>query len=260
MGRPRGGIVLGLAPWMLAAESDQSQPAAAQPGPSQPFRVDTNFVRVDAYPTSDGRPVQDLTANDFEVLEDGVPQRIETFEHVQINQLISTSDRRDPSTVAEARTAAANPRARVFVIFLDGYQTPVEGSYRIQHVLATMLDRLIGPDDLFAVMTPRMSASEIVFARRTETIEGELQRYWYWGRGDSMVQQDPEDQQIMLCYGDGATGSRNGPGVDAGALIARRHEKLVMDALTDLSKISPRRPRRAQGRDYRDQRLAALSA
>ena len=267
--------VLGLAPWMLAAESDQGQPAAAQPGPaqagpaqpgaaqpgpSQPFRVETNFVRVDAYPTSDGRPVLDLTANDFEVLEDGVPQRIETFEHVQINQLISTSDRRDPSTVAEARTAATNPRARVFVIFLDGYQTPLEGSYRIQHVLATMLDRLIGPDDLFAVMTPRMSASEIVFARRTETIEGELQRYWYWGRGDALVQQDPEDQLISCATATSLPGSRNDPGVDANS-AHRTPARKAGDGRADRPvEISPRRARRAQGRDCRDQRLAALSA
>ena len=255
--------VLGLAPWLLAAGSNQAQPASAQPAPAppgapqsgqalpgqpQPFRLETNFVRVDAYPTSDGRPVQDLTANDFEVLEDGVPQRIETFEHVQINQLVSTTDRRDPSTVAEARTAAANPRARVFVIFLDGYQTPVEGSYRIQHVLANMLDRLIGPDDLFAVMTPRMSASEIVFARRTETIEGELQRYWYWGQGDALVQQDPEDQLIEMCFEGGAPADQSG--VDSGALIARRHEKLAIDALVDLSKYL---------RGVRDERKAVIT-
>ena len=182
------------------------------------------------------------------MLEDGVPQRIETFEHVQINQLVSTTDRRDPSTVSEARTAAANPRARVFVIFLDGYQTPLEGSYRIQHVLATMLDRLIGPDDLFAVMTPRMSASEIVFGRRTETIEGELHRYWYWGQGDALVQQDPEDQLIQMCFEGGAPADQSG--VDAGALIARRHEKLAMDALVDLSKYL---------RGVRDERKAVIT-
>ena len=247
--------ILGLAPWLVTSEANQAAPATpqtapAQPGPTQPFHVETNFVRVDVFPTSDGRPVLDLTANDFEVLEDGAPQRIETFEHVQINQLISTTDRRDPSTVAESRAAAMNPRARVFVIFLDGYQTPVEASYRIQHVLATMLDRLIGPDDVFAVMTPRMSAGEIVFGRRTETIESELQRYWYWGRADAMVQQDPEDQLIMSCYGDTPPGSRNDPGVDAGALIARRHEKLVMDALTDLSRYL---------RGVRDERKAVIA-
>jgi VWFA-related protein len=246
--------VLGFAPWLLASGGEQALPPAhqdtpVQPGPAQPFRVETNFVRVDVFPTADGRPVLDLTANDFDVLEDGVPQKIESFEHVQINQLVSSSDRRDPSTIAESRVAAANPRARVFVIFLDGYQTPVEGSYRIQHVLANMLDRLIGPDDLFAVMTPRMSASEIVFARRTETIEGELQRYWYWGRGDALVQQDPEDQLIQLCYGDPGA-PRNNPGVDAAALIARRHEKLALDALTDLSRHL---------RGVRDERKAVIA-
>ena len=42
----------------------------------------TNFVQVDVYPTSDDRPVTDLTAEDFEVLEDNTPQKIETFEFI----------------------------------------------------------------------------------------------------------------------------------------------------------------------------------
>ena len=48
----------------------------------QPIRVGTNFVRVDAYPTKDGRIVEGLVAADFEVLEDGVPQKIDSFEHI----------------------------------------------------------------------------------------------------------------------------------------------------------------------------------
>ena len=55
---------------------------AAQP--QQPIRVDTNFVRVDAYPMRDGKPVFDLKAEEFEVFEDGVLQKIESFEHVVV--------------------------------------------------------------------------------------------------------------------------------------------------------------------------------
>ena len=41
-------------------------------------------MRVDVYPTKDGQPVNDLTRDDFEVVEDKTPQRIEQFEQVQI--------------------------------------------------------------------------------------------------------------------------------------------------------------------------------
>ena len=47
---------------------------------AQPFRVDVNLVNV-AFSVRDahGRPAADLSKDDFEVLEDGVPQRISLF-------------------------------------------------------------------------------------------------------------------------------------------------------------------------------------
>ena len=47
--------------------------------PQQPpmFRTEANFVRVDVYPTQAGKPVLDLRAEDFEVLEDGEAQSIQ---------------------------------------------------------------------------------------------------------------------------------------------------------------------------------------
>ena len=62
-------------------------PAPQQP-PQQPpprFRAETNLVRVDAYATKDGVPVQDLTAEDFEVFEDNAPQKIDSFEHIVVD-------------------------------------------------------------------------------------------------------------------------------------------------------------------------------
>ena len=48
------------------------------------FRSEANFVRVDVYPTSDGKAVLDLKAEDFEVFEDNAPQSVQTFEHVVV--------------------------------------------------------------------------------------------------------------------------------------------------------------------------------
>ena len=93
-----------------------------------------------------------------------------------------------------------------------------------------MLDRLIGPDDVFAVMTPRNVGDRLTFPRKTTTIEGELQRYRYWGQKDMMVKTDREDEAILSCYG---PSDRNPL---SGELIARRHEKLTVDALTDLAR------------------------
>ena len=184
-----------------AAAIEGQSPATPPQEPQRPtFRLDANFVRVDIYPTSDGKPVTDLTAADFEVLEDGVPQQIETFERVDIAGHTPVEQRRDPNNVAEMRAQAENPRARVFVIFLDTYNTEMTGSHRMQRSLVSMLDQMLAPDDLFAVMTPHMSPSDLAFARKTETVEGYLRRYWTWGERDRLYPTDPIERRYIDCY------------------------------------------------------------
>src|SRR5438552_2042473 len=95
-------------------------PSGPQPQPSIPqptFRTEANYVRVDVYPTRDDAPVLDLRQDDFEVLENGVPQKIEQFEHVVLRAAGPQEARVEPNTVAESRAMAENPRARLFVLF-----------------------------------------------------------------------------------------------------------------------------------------------
>jgi VWFA-related protein len=236
---------------------DNARPAStaqADATPPQPrFRTETNFVRVDVYPTADGRPVRDLTANDFEVFEDGKPQKIETFEHVEVRGRIPQEERREPNTMREARALAEDPRSRIFVVFLDTYHTEISGSHRMQRVLVDLLDRIIGPDDLFGVMTPEMSPSDLALSRRTVTTAGFLSKYWNWGRRDSMVR-DPIEEMYEACFperspelaagmpprpcttplGDESESRTFYNGI-AKEMIARRREKRVLDALGDLS-------------------------
>lgn len=49
---------------------------AARPSPPQPFRSGVDMVRVDALVTWEGRPVTGLSAADFEIRDNGVPQRL----------------------------------------------------------------------------------------------------------------------------------------------------------------------------------------
>jgi VWFA-related protein len=215
----------------LAAQTGSGQPPADQPT----FRLDANFVRVDLYATLDGRAVTNLTASDIEILEDGVPQAIETFEHVALSRGVPVEQRRDPSSVSQMRAEAENPRARLFVIYLDTAHTTLSGSHAMKRTLVTMLDRMLAPDDLFAVMTPYMSPTDLSFARKSVTVEGYLSKYWTWGERDWMVPQNPEEQTFLECFPDRG-GARRGPVSElAEQLIARRREKVALDSLTDLT-------------------------
>jgi VWFA-related protein len=203
--------------------------------PRPTFRTEANYVRVDVYPTANGAPVADLAQADFEVLENGVPQKIEQFERVLIRANVPQDARVEPNTVRDSRAMLENSRARVFVVFLDTYHVEVEGSHRIRQPLVDALDRLIGSDDLVGVMTPEMSARDITFARKTTTIEGFLARHWYWGERSRLNPPDPEDEQYGACYPNVLPGDRcaDQNGI-AAEMIDRRHEKRTIDALEDL--------------------------
>ena len=190
------------------------------------FRTGANYVRVDMYATVDGKSVDDLTAEEVDVLEDGVPQKLEAFEHVQVRPAGPQEARREPNTIEESRQAAAEARARVFVIFLDTYHTTIEGSANMRLPLIKLLDRLLGPDDLVALMTPEMGASEITLARKTTVISNIMQTQWMWGRRGRIADNDPKEDLYESCYGSANNTAKE--------MKARRREKLTLDALSDL--------------------------
>ncbi len=212
---------------------------ASSQTPSPTFRTEANYVRVDVFPSKDGVPVTDLAASDFEVREGGVPQRIEQFERVLIRGNVPQELRVEPNTLADSRHAAQNSRARVFVVFLDTAHVSIDDSHKIRQPLVDALNTLIGPDDVFAVMTPEMSARDIVFARKTTSIERMLARYWTWGERNEPVGRDPQEQQYVMCYpgmfptrcSDGSVADDRGI---ADTMIERRREKMTLEALTDL--------------------------
>ena len=209
----------------LLAQADQIPSTQ----PQQPtFRAGANYVRVDMYATEDGQPVEDIKAGEIDLREDGVPQNIETFEHVVVRAAGPQETRIEPNTVAESRQMAADARARVLVIFLDTYHTQLGSSARMRLPLTRFLDRVLGPDDLVALMTPEMSATDITFARKTTVISNIMQEEW-WGRRARLTDRDPKEEIYEACYGV-STSSND----IASQMMARRREKLTLDALEDL--------------------------
>jgi VWFA-related protein len=197
---------------------------------SQPrFRGGANLVRVDTYATAGGEPISDLTIDDFEVLEDNVPQRLESFQLVKPRPPAPADVVREPNTVAESREMARDPEARLFVLFMDIWHVQLEGSHRAQVPLTAFLDRAIGQDDLVGVMHPAMAARSIAFGRRMATVGGILKNHWYWGERDKVVTSDPREQELEQCYPD----LDDTMGI-AHEMIRRRRETRTLRALEEL--------------------------
>jgi VWFA-related protein len=206
-------------------------PQAPRQVPQQPpFKSQVNLVRVDVYATANGTPVQDLTAADFEILEDGKPQKIDSFEHVSIRPALTEPV--DPNSTRSALREVADPHRRVFVVYLDIEHVDVGGSHNIREPLIDLMTRVLGPDDLVGIMTPEMSPDQITFGRRTEVIEDGLRNGWAWGRRNTILLDDKE-KEYDACFPPIECGEAS-PSKLAQALIHRRREKMVLDSLQDL--------------------------
>ena len=56
------------------------------------------------------------------------------------------------------------------------------GSHSVRQPIGDALNRLVGPDDLVAVMTPEMSVAGLTFDRSPRSINDLLARHWDWGK------------------------------------------------------------------------------
>jgi VWFA-related protein len=165
--------------------------AHAQQDPEQQrptFRTGANLVRVDATVIDRrGNPVTSLTADDFAVFEDGIPQRIQSFKFVGATGLpvpgddVSLAIRSPEHAAAEA----ARDEVRVFLIFWDEYHIgEFDSATRARQALERFVLSELGPTDLVAIMdqlTPldaiRFTRDRRALADRIHTLRGRLGVY-----------------------------------------------------------------------------------
>src|SRR5678815_2616462 len=110
-----GARVLGfvLLSGVIASSAQQTPPQQQRP---PVFRGESVLVTVDVYPQREGKIVEGLKAEDFQILEDGKPQAVENVEFVRVEPSLSESERRDPNSVTEMLRQASDPHNRVFVV------------------------------------------------------------------------------------------------------------------------------------------------
>lgn len=169
-------LAFGLATGLLGSVSAQA-PQQQQPT----FRAGVKLVRVDV--TATGRndaPVPDLTASDFEVTEDGIPQRIEQLQFVKLDGERPAGDERSLQirNQDQAEAEAARDDVRVFAIFLDDYH--IDKSPGITIPLRKALSTLVGrfwPTDLVAIMDPLTPLSALEFTRSHAALQDVVNRF-----------------------------------------------------------------------------------
>jgi VWFA-related protein len=189
-------VVCAVAILILAVPGQARQePQAESQRPT--FRSGAHYVRVDVYPTRDGKPVTGLTAADFELLEDGKPQVIEAVEFIDHPAWTPSGERRDPNSQRDGFELARDPKYRVFVLYLDAYHVDFGGSHRVRVPLGELLNRMLGPQDLFGMLTPAQSPKDLLLGQQTLSIEEQLEKLPMWGIAGRL---EPQPGEVELEY------------------------------------------------------------
>ncbi|MBE3132807.1 MAG: VWA domain-containing protein, partial [Acidobacteria bacterium] len=153
-------IVPVVALLLLTAQPDARQAAAppAQPDrqfPPVTFKVEINYVEVDAVVVDQqGQFVRSLARDDFQVLEDGKPQKVTAFALVDIPVERAEAPVFVPRPVEpDIQTNARGLDGRLYLIILDDRHTNFFRSNRVRQAARQFIERDLGANDLAAVVT-----------------------------------------------------------------------------------------------------------
>lgn len=192
-----GGAQTGQSP-NTGASQQPAQPPPAEP--QQPvFRTGINFVRVDVIITDkNGNAVADLQPSDFEVVEDGKPQKIETFKLIKLDGGRVEAANEAPKAIRsefDEESEAARDDVRLFAIFLDDYHVRRGSSMSVRTPLATFVETQLGPTDMIAVMYPLESVTSLRMTRDHAAVARGIQQFV--GRKHDYTPRNQYEQQYF---------------------------------------------------------------
>ena len=120
---------------------------AADPAQQPTFRSGVDVVEVTAVVTDDeGNPVRGLTADDFDILEDGQRRDISSFLLVDLPPV----DGGAAGVVAPDVVSNANDPGRLYVIVMGGYAA--NAGMRVRQIVRAFVERHFGPNDIGAIV------------------------------------------------------------------------------------------------------------
>jgi VWFA-related protein len=178
-------ILCGLAGARAEQTPPQNASAGAPQTPASPdaqqpvFRAGINTVRVDVIVTDrQGNPVTDLTLEDFEITEDGKPQKAETFRLVKIDTVTQPAyTSRAIRTRNDEETAAADENSRLLTFFLDDYHVRKETSMSVKKPVVDFIANQLAPGDLVGVMYPLTPVDAVVLNRNHQGVINTVEKF-----------------------------------------------------------------------------------
>jgi VWFA-related protein len=119
-------------------------------------RINTNLVQVDAVVTKDGKLVNNLTADDFEIYEDGKRQTITSFAYISnvpnATPQPPTKETKKATPVVPFSPLKAGDARRTMAFVVDDLGLSAESMYQVKKQLRKFVTEQLQPNDLVAII------------------------------------------------------------------------------------------------------------
>ncbi len=185
-------LLLAMSAPALTQERPPQDPPAQQPT----FRARVDSVSVDVIVLDKaGKPVSDLTAEDFEIRESNKPQKIESFKFIKGDDGRDAGYARDILSFQDQQREAGDEQNRLFAIFLDDYHVRRTNSIKVREAIGRFVSQL-GPRDLVAVAYPLTPAGGLTFSRNHDGTAAAVANFE--GRKYDYTPKNPFEERYQL--------------------------------------------------------------
>jgi VWFA-related protein len=132
-------------------------PAQKQTTADGTFRIGVGLVQTDVMVFDrQGKFVDNLQADQFQVLVDGKPQKIDFFELISeggVTQAGQEAKIADPLAPAAPNPVAGTELGRTLLFFFDDWHLSADSLTRLRSAMSNLIDKTMGPNDQAAIFS-----------------------------------------------------------------------------------------------------------
>ncbi len=156
-------------------------------------------IRIEAIVTDkQGTPIANLRAGDFTILDNGVPQKVDSADWTSntppaVGPVAPASEIKDD---ADEERAAKEPGTRLIALYLDEYHVSAgESTERVRAAVSRFIDEQVRQGDLLVVMKPLDHLTDIRFTRDRDEARRAVSTFS--GRRNDYTPRSPFEEQYL---------------------------------------------------------------
>lgn len=129
----------------------KQKPQDESKDPTSKFKIAVDLISVNASVTDKkGNPIKDLTEGDFQIFEEGIPQKISVF---RVEAAPGIAVAAPSAKESGAGQLVVSPLSRKVILFVDDYHLDISSLARLKTAGENFIRNGLGPIDLIALIT-----------------------------------------------------------------------------------------------------------